>query len=222
MLLQLDYGTVTYSGTQVWAPVLNIAPMGETGIASYHTLTLLKADEDGQYTSYVTGVTVAPQLGASGTALWGPGGQPATPDADRLIPATLTGLAISPVPRHPDQVSDVALLSLIYGQGNTTGYGYQSPVPASQYTVTTTTSSDGGTFTITIAGAHTAALPGQDRTLTALTDPWVSARRTATLDQLSQLGFTTLPGNAVHLTQMAQTALTDWPTAALIGTETWA
>jgi hypothetical protein len=222
MLLQLDYGTVTYSSSQVWAPVLNIAPMGETGVASYHTITLLKRNTGGQYTSYVTGITVAPQVGASGTALWGPGGQATDPDADRLIPATLTGFAISPVPRHPGKVSDIALLSLTYGQGHTTGFGYQAPVVDQQYTVSSETTSNGGTFTITIAGAHTATLPGQEHTLTALTDPWVTRQRTATLDQLNQLGFGTLPGNAVHLDQMAQTPLTDWPTAARIGTETWA
>ena len=224
MLLQLDYGIVTYSSSQVWAPDLNIAPMGETGIAAYHTITLLKSDEDGHYTGYVTGITATPQLGASGTALWGPGGQATDPNADRLIPATLTGLAISPVPRHPDKVSDVALLSLIYGQGNSTGFSYQNPVVDQEYTVTSEATGDGSTstFTITISGAHTATLTNEQFTLTALTDPWVTTQRTATLDQLSQLGFTTIPGNAAHLTVMAETALTDWPTAARIGTETWA
>lgn len=224
MLLQLDYGTVTYSSSQVWAPDLNIAPMGETAIAAYHTVTLLKSDEDGHFTGYVTSITAAPQLGASGTALWGPGGQATDPNADRLIPATLTGLAISPVPRHPDKVSDVALLSLIYGQGNSTGFSYQDPVVDQEYTVTSETTGDGSasTFTITVSGAHTASLTNEQFTLTALTDPWVTTQRTATLDQLSQLGFATIPGNAAHLTVMAETALTDRPTAARIGTETWA
>lgn len=222
MLLRLDYGTVTYSGTQVWAPDLNIAPMGENDVASYLTVTLLKRDENGQYTGYVTGVTVAPQLGASGTALWGAGDQASDPNADRLIPATLTGLAISPVPRQPGKVSDVALLALIYGQGNTTGFGYQAPVTDQRYTVGSQPSADGATLTITIGGAHTAALTNHQNVLSALTDPWVTSQRTATLDQLNQLGFTTLPGNQARLDVLAQTALTDWPAAARIGTETWA
>jgi len=222
MLLQLDYGAVTYSDTQVWAPVLNIAPMGETNIASYHTVTLLKSDENGQFTGYVTGVTVAPQLGASNTALWGGPGQPNDPNGPRLIPATLTGFAISPVPRHPDQVSDVALQSLIYGQGNTTGFGYQAPAVDQQFTVGSAVSSDGQTFTITIGGGHAATLENQQYVLSALTDSWVASQRSATLDELRQLGFTTLPGDAVQLGVMAQTALTDWPSAARIGSETWA
>jgi hypothetical protein len=222
MLAQLDYGTVTYSAAQVWAPVLNIAPMAQAGVASYQVVTLLKADEDGQYTAYVTGVTAAPQVAPSNTALWGKPGQATDPNADRLIPSTLTGIAISPVPRHPDQVSDVPLLSLIYGQGNTTRYGYQTPAPDTTYTVTSQTSTDGATLTITIAGGHTATLTNQQYQLTALTDPWITSQRTTTLNQLTQLGFTTIPGSQATLTQFTQTPLTDWPTIARIGMETYA
>jgi hypothetical protein len=231
MLLQLDYGTATYSGDDVWAPDLNIAPMDETGVASYHTITVLKADEDGQFTdpTYITGVTVAPQLNPSSTALWGAPGQVSNPNADRLIPATLTGFAISPVPRHPDQVSDVPLLSLIYGPGNSTGFGYQSPAVDQQYTVdsqvTTQDETSGqtiSTFTITVTGAHTVTLDNQQYVLSTLTDSWVASQRTATLDQLTQLGFGTLPSGEVQLDLMAGTALTDWPSAARIGTETFA
>ena len=216
MLLQLDYGTLTFSSSQVWAPDLNVAPMGETGVASYHAITLVKGG------SYITGITVAPQLGASSTALWGTPGPASDPNAGRLIPATLTGLAISPVPRTPDKVSDVPLLSLSYGQGNSTGYGYQAPAPDSQYTVTAEPANPGPVLTITITGAHTASIPNQQYLLTALTDPWVTSQRTATLDQLNQLGFTTIPGSTAHLDQMAQTPLTDWPAVARIGTETYA
>jgi hypothetical protein len=222
LLLQLDYGTVTYSDTQVWAPDLGIPPMGETGIASYHTVTLLKRDKNGRFTGYVTGVTVAPRLAASPTALWGNQGPSDDPNAPRLIPATLTGFAISPVPRHPRQVSDVALRALIYGPGNTTGFGYQAPVTDQQYTVTSAVSPDGQSLTITVGGAHTATLDNQQHVLSALTDPWVSSQRSATLDRLSQLGFATLAGGEVHLETMALTALTDWPFAARIGSETWA
>ena len=222
MLLQLDSGTATYSGAQVWAPDLNIAPMAQAGVASYHTVTLLKRDETGHYTSYITGIAVAPQLGASSTALWGTPGQATDPNADRLIPATLTGLAISPVPRTPAQVRDVPLISLIYGQGSTTTFGYQAPAADPQYTVSSQTSPDGRTLTLTVGGAHAATITNQQYLLTALTDPWVTSQRTATLNQLTQLGFTTTPGNAIRLDQMAQTPLTDWPATARIGTETYA
>ena len=53
--LQLDYGTVTSSPTEVWAPVLNIAPMDQSNVSSYHTVTLLKRNPSGQYTDYVIG-----------------------------------------------------------------------------------------------------------------------------------------------------------------------
>ncbi len=218
MLLLLDTGTVTSSDTDVWAPGLNIAPMNETGVASYHTVTLLKASS-----SYITGITVAPQFGARPTApCGGAPGQATDPNADRLIPATLTGLAISPVPRTPDKVSDVPLISLIYGQGNSTGFGYQAPVVDSTYTVTAEPADPGPVLTITIAGAHTSSIANQQYLLTALTDPWVASQRIATLDQLTQLGFSTIPGTTARLVQMAQTPLTDWPAIARIGTETYA
>jgi hypothetical protein len=222
MLLQLDYGTVTCSDSQVWAPTLNIAPMNETDVASYQTIALRKRDESGALTDYVTGVTVAPQLGASNTALWGVKSPADGPNAQRLISATLTGFAISPVPRHPDQVSDVPLEALIFGEGNSTGFGYQTPAVDQQFAVTSTVSADGETFTIDVAGDHTAALVNHGYVLSALTDPWVTSQRTATLDELRQLGFTTTAGDAVHLDTMAETALTDWPSASRIGLETWA
>jgi hypothetical protein len=220
MRLQLDYGTVTSSADAVWAPVLNIAPMNEQAVKSYHTVTLLKSDHAGQYTQYVTGVTVAPQLTASNTALWGD--QTGDPNDPRLIAATLTGFAISPVPRTPGQVSDVPLLSLIYGGGNTTGFGYQVPAVDQQYTVTGTVSPDKLTFTITVSGAHTADLPSTGYVLKALADPWVTSQRTATLDELVRLGFGTKPGADVSVDKMAAKALTDWPSAARIGSEVWA
>lgn len=231
--LQIDDGAITSSDTQVWAQTLNIAPMNEANVDSYHTVTMAKS-QGGQFTGYVTGVTVAPQLGASNTALWGAIGQAADPNAARLIPATLTGLAISPVPRQPGTVNAVALQALSYADAYATGFGYQAPVPDQRYTVTTPdtptppatpaspTTPDESVFTIAISGAHTATLDNTGHILSALTDLWVASQRTATLDQLNRLGFTTTPGGAVHLDVMAQTALTDWPSAALIATEAWA
>lgn len=227
MLLQLDPGAVTYSDDQVWAPTLNIAPMKETRVASYHTVALRKRDEEGAFTGYITSVTVAPQLGASNTALWGAGNQseagaPTDPNAQRLIDATLTGLAISPVPRHPDQVSDVPLVALIFGEGNSTGFGYRAPAADQQFTVTSATSPDGQAITIDVTGGHTATLENQGFVLSALTDSWVSGQRSATLDALRGLGFSTARGDAAGLGTMAQTALTDWPRVTRIGLETWA
>jgi hypothetical protein len=220
MRLQLDYGTVTSSGTDVWAPVLSIAPMDQQAVRSYHVVTLLKSDLNGQYTQYVTGVTLAPQLTASSTALWGD--QTGDVNDPRLIPATLTGLAITPVPRTPGQVSDVPLLALIYGQGSTTGFGYQTPAVDPQYTVTSAVSADQETLTITVSGAPDSPLTSTGYVLKALADPWVTTQRTATLDQLVQLGFPTRPGADVSVDKIAAAALTDWPSAARIGTEVWA
>lgn len=230
MLLQLDYGAVTYSGTQVWAPELNIGPMQRAKVASYLTVTLRKRQENGQLADYVTDVTVTPQLTASSTALWGPNSPDASssaspdidPNAERLIQATLTGLAISPVPRHPDRISDVLLESLIFGEGHSTGFRYQHPVVDGSYTVTSTISSDGQTFTIDVPGGPPHPLENHGYALSALIDPWVAGQRSAVLQELNRLGFTTAKADAVQLNQMADTALTDWPSATRIGSETLA
>ena len=223
MLLQLEHGTATYSDSQVWAPKLNIAPMDQTDVDSYLTISLRKRDEQtGDLADYITGVTVAPQLNASNTALWGDRDQAAGANAQRLIAATLTGFAITPVPRKPDQVSDVSLEALIFGEGHSTGFGYQAPVVGSEFTVDSATSDDGKTFTIDVHGGHTASLENKDYVLSKLTDSWVTSQRSATLDELRRLGFTTFAADSVDLSRMAQTALTDWPSATRIGSETWA
>ena len=220
MLLALDRGTVTKSMTEVWETKLDIGPMRQRGVASYHTITL--RDEDG---NPIGGVTVAPQVGPSNTALFvappEDTDKPATPDpnAQRLIPSTLTGLAIMPVPRRPDAVSDVKLLALIYGEVKPTGFAYRQPVPDKRYTVSSTTSGKGRDFTITVGGAHAASLENHGYELSALTDRWVGVQRDAVLTELRELGFATAAPDEVKLTEMAKTALTDWPGAALIGAQ---
>ncbi len=165
---------------------------------------------------------MTPQLGASNTALWG-AAQPADPNAERLIQATLTGLAISAVPRHPDQVSDVPLLALIYGEGNDDRI--RLPVagrrPALHGQLRDHRRRPGPSAS-TSAATTPPRLTTTDYVLSALADPWVAGNRTATLDELRRLGFTTSPGAEVRLSTMAKTALTDWPSAARIGSETFA
>ncbi|MGZ4172451.1 MAG: hypothetical protein ACXVRN_13900, partial [Solirubrobacteraceae bacterium] len=219
MDLVLEAGTTTFSETEVWAPTLNIGPMGQENVASYHTIALRKYDDKaGAYADYVASVTVAPQVGPSNTALWGPPQTSPDPNAQRLIQSTLNGFAISPIDRQPDQVSGISLLALIFGEGHETGFGHQQPEVGADYTVESSISSDKSTFTITVSGEHQAALENTGFVLSALADPWVAAQRTAILDELNMLGFTTTKGDAVQLTTMAQTALTDWPGAARIGT----
>ena len=121
MLLLLDYETKTFSDTQVWAPELNIAPMDKPTSTPTTRSRCASATKSGalhQLHHRRHGHPAAGRL--QHRAVGGPGAE-ADPNADRLIQATLTGLAISPVPRNPDQVSDVPLLSLIFGEGTRPG-----------------------------------------------------------------------------------------------------
>lgn len=221
MYLRLDHDTKTFSKTEVWAPKLGIAPMDQPDVDSYHTIVLRRRNSHtGTFTEYVTNVTVTPQLGASNAALWGQPGETDEVNAQRLVESTLLGIAISPAPRSPSAVNDVRLESLIFGEGNDTGFAHQSPTPDPRYRVKRTISPDQRTMTVEVSGQHVASLPNQGYVLSVLVDPWVSARRTETLNELNRLGFATTHADKVSLTTMARTALTDWPDAALIGSQT--
>ena len=139
------------------------------------------------------------------------------PNAARLIEATLSGFAISPITRKPDQVSDVSLLSLIFGEGHDTGFRYQRPTVDSRYTVSSSVS-DEGRRSRSMSRAITR--PPSPTTITcspSVDEQWVRTQRASTLDELRNLGFHTLPSDEVHLTEMAKTPLTDWPSAGRIG-----
>jgi hypothetical protein len=220
MKLALDWDTVTYSqihrdSDKVWEPTLNVAPMDKPKVAAYHTVSLKRKHSS----DYIKALTVAPQLSPSTTALWGaPGdGVSSDPNADRLLPSTLTGLALSPVPRFPDVVNPVPLFSLIFARGNHTGFDYQPPIPPSPYVVTSTTSPDKKEFDIHVSGAYTKKLENKGYELSALVDAWVVDQRKTVLDELTRLGFETVPSKDVDLSGMAKTVLTNWPHAALIG-----
>jgi hypothetical protein len=221
MYLRLDHDTKTFSKTEVWAPDLGVAPMDKPDVDSYHTIVLRRRNpRTGEFTEYVTNVTVTPQLAASNAALWGQPGATDEINSQRLVESTLLGMAISPAPRSPSAVNDVRLDSLIYGEGNETGSAYQSPTPDPRYGVKLTVSPDKRTMTVAVSGQHIASLPNEGYVLSALVDPWVSAQRTETLNELNRLGFATTHADKVSLTTMARTRLTDWPDAALIGSQT--
>jgi hypothetical protein len=216
--LALDAATLTFSETEVWQPNLDIAPMGQSGVNSYLTVTVAKRDEDGEgFSTYVTDLTVLPQLSSANAALWGDGSAASDVNGDRLVPSALVGLDLAPLPRHPDAINDVALLELIFAEGIDTGFGYQPAPPPSVYTVSGTPSADRSSLDITVGGGHTADLPNSGYVLSALVDPWVSQQRVAVLDQLRLLGCGTPASSSVHVAGLAQTQLSDWPGVALIG-----
>jgi hypothetical protein len=218
MQLVLDAETKTFSKTEVWAPTLNVAPMNAKDVVSHHVVALRRYDTgSGGYTEYVTGVAVAPQLRPSNTALWGTPEEKPDPNGPRLIDATLTGFAIMPVERKPAQVSNVALLALIFGEGHTTGFAYQRPAVDTRYQVRSSLSRDGRKLTIDVTGEHSATLPNEAYVLSSIDERWVADQRAATLEELRRLGFATYGKDEVDLRELAKVALTDWPSVGRIG-----
>ena len=216
--LALDPTTETFSPDEVWQPKLSVAPMAQHGVLSYLTITLCRRDVDGDgWSTYVTDLTVLPQLSGANAALWGDGTASTTVNGERLVPYALVGLDLTPVPDNPSSINAVALLELIFAEGISTGFVFQPAALPSTYTVHGTVSDDATSLDITVGGAHVADLRNTGHVLSALTDSWVDQQRVAVLDELQALGFATPPSSAVHLSELATTQLSAWPGVALIG-----
>jgi len=218
----LPAGTKTFSDTQVWNPTVNVKPMKLSKVQSVHTITLLKresTDNKGQFSDYRNNVTVEPVLGSSNTALWGDPTRSST-DANTpaLLPCTLLGFNISPVPRDPDTVNNVPLIDLLFTGGEQTNFSYTSAQPDTAYTLQVAQNPQLQTFDITVGGASSQSLNNSAYVLSSLTNAWVNGQRSAILDELSNNGWNTYTSSAVTLTNMGSTeALTDWPMIAILG-----
>jgi hypothetical protein len=214
--LYLPDDASTFSSTQVWNPTLNIVAMEQNGVQSFHTVQLRMQDSADHYSVPVTWVSIQPMLLNSSAALWATA--PSSPGDARLLLSTLTGIQITPIPRHADQVSDVPLLQLLFAQGYSTTFVYQEKSVDTRYTVRSTV--DGSeNLVISVTGTpQPVTLTNQGYVLSALADPWVSSQRDAILSDLSNNGFSTFTPGQVNVAVLAsKTALVDWPIVKLLG-----
>lgn len=218
------------NGNQVWNPDLHIGPMNQENIKSYFTVTLNKNEENGGKTP-LKDFTLEPVLTDVPQSLWGkPMDTSKGPATDlnkaQLIPFALTGLLISPIPRHPDQVSNILLASLIFQIFNQTTFVHSAKAVDTDFTVSGASSKDGEMLKITITAnppqnpPPNSPLTNTAYCLSALQDAWIQGRRNELLDALDapDSGFQTWSKNEVDLSGMAQKALTDWPAVELLGT----
>lgn len=223
--LKLPAGTKTFSETEVWNPVVNIAPMNQTSVSSFHKIHVGKRREGdpwGVFSIYFTDLSVTPVMLDSSTALWGEDVQPKDkkPNDPLLVPLTLTGFLITPIPRTPSSINDVPLIELLFADKYSTGFTYQKAVVDTDYTVTSTIihEKDKHELKITISGKHTAELKNENYRLSSLIDPWITQQRASILDDLAENGFSTYKSNQIDLKTFAtETALTDWPAVKMIG-----
>lgn len=203
----------------IWNPTVNIKPMKLNGVTSTLYVSVLKADNDGNYNSYVTSLTVRPDVLDSAGALWSENkGDKVKLDDAAFLKSSLTGLIFSPMPRIPNIVNGVKLILLLYQQGNDYYFNYQQAVVDKNYQVHSEekTVDNVDTLTITVTGNHTASMDNKGYVLSSLTDTWVSSQRSAILADLNKQGFSTY--TEVNLTTFAkETILTDWPEVMLLG-----
>lgn len=223
LYLELTPKTKTFSDTQVWNPTVNIAPMGVNKVQSYHTVQVCKrtdSDQKNTFSKFITDLAVAPVLLPSTTALWAEDKKDKTPNDPLLLPASLTGFLLTPIPRTPASVNDVPLIALLFARGFSTGFRFQKAVVDSDYIVTSSIIDEPNKheLNINIGGKRTATLTNKDYILSSLIDTWVTDQRKSILDDLAANGFSTYKSNQIDLDTMAkQTALTDWPAIKMLG-----
>lgn len=205
----------------IWNPLVNIKPMKLNGVTSTLQLTLLKADNDGNFTSYITALTLTPNVLASAGALWGEHTSDKVQLNDpQFQKSCLTGFNITPLPRVPNVVNGVKLILLLYQQANRYYFNYQALAVNPNYKVSSeeTDTDNVSHLDITVKDSNgnvLATLPNQGYVLNALVDTWVSNQRSTILANLNSLGFST--STEVALNNFAtQTILTDWPAAMLL------
>ena len=215
--LSLRDSGVHFSATAVWNPAISVKPMSLGKVQSIYTLSLLKADKDGHFTGFVSALTIAPILGNSTTALWGPPDQKLTANTPALLPSTLLGFSIAALPRKPDTVSNVPLIRLIFTVGNSTTFTYTAQRSDTRYLVRACTPTP-SKLTIDIAGAHSLSFSNEHYVLGTLVEPWVSDQRGAVLNALTACGCATYAPEELDLAAMASTeSLTDWPMVGVLG-----
>jgi hypothetical protein len=215
--LRLPSSTKTYSEAEVWTPVLDIGPMGKESVQSYHTIKVCKLQPDGTFSDFIKALSVTPVLLASNTALWVKNNPNKTPNDPSLIPSTLTGFLITPIPRVPVQVNDVPLIELLFAEGSSTNFNYQGAAVVSDYTVTWSIAPSHDLM-IVVQGRHTATIKNQGYILSALADNWISTQRASILDDLVANDFSTYTSAQIDLDILAtKKSLTDWPLVEMLG-----
>lgn len=218
----LPAGMETYSGTQVWNTGIHVKPMKLSGVQSVHTITLCKRENSGDsgFADYRNNIMLTPVLGSSNTALWG---DPALPANDvntpALLPDTLLGFHLQPVPRDPDTVNKVPLIDLLYTVGEQTNFSYTSAQPDTAYRLQVTENDQTQTMNITVSGAANEQLNNSGYVLSALTNSWVTSQRNTILNDLNNNDWDTYTAAEVVLTSMGSTEiLTNWPMVAILST----
>lgn len=212
-----------FPGGTAWCPTVNLKPMKLSDVKSKHTITLIKADNDGSFTSssaqYINDISITPLFNNSSAALWG---KVETSDKkrpnDQQLENTLEGFTITPMPRNPSKVSQLPLIDLIFAEGNDEYFNYTQKKPDTTYKVKVTTDTD-TELEIDITGGNPPSSPltNDNLVLNSLTRKWVEEKRNPILDELNA-HFNTLKSSDVTLTDMATTEqLNDWPQVEILG-----
>lgn len=207
-----------FSDAILWNPQVHIKPMGKNDLTSTLSFILSVMDSSGNYTERTVALSLRPVVEDAAGGLWDKYTGASQVDAPQFLQAALTGFEISPVPRVPSLVNEVAMATLLFKQGNKYHFGYQKNAVDGTYTVTHSLSQNADILTITVQkdGEKPHEMRNKNYVLNAINDSVTNDRRIALLTNLTEIGFEVYP-EADLLCFGTSTALTDWPEIRKLG-----
>ncbi|QXH58925.1 DUF6603 domain-containing protein [Pseudomonas maumuensis] len=226
-------GAFTYLGTgtpastpvarssSAWTTDFGVLPMalepGQFNVDHQLQLTRLPAGKDyakpENYSVPVDEVAIDLLLQNAQAALWA--GRDPGLNGERMIGATLCGLQLSPMIRHPAVTADADLWALLFNTTQQVAWCLDSPRVPDSDTFAATLSDDG---TVLSYVRDTTQVRNSDYQLSDLVAPAVVTQRKAMLASLNTLGFD-FDAEALDVARLARYPLWDWPTIGLLGEE---
>jgi hypothetical protein len=202
-----------------WADEFGVLPMGLTAeqFSTHHVVRLARATKGADYTvaaNYVEAVddvAVGPLVKPAAAALWAP--EDPGLNGERLIPGTLVGLRVSPIPQHPDVTEKADLWAMLFEQNQEVDW--RGSAPAADRQDPYGAKPDGAELRFELGGE---SVTNNDYKLTALTYEAPTAARHDLVTSLNSLGFKFAPDD-VDVADLAEYPFWDWPMIRTLGAE---
>ncbi|MFD2568562.1 DUF6603 domain-containing protein [Pseudotenacibaculum haliotis] len=207
----------SFKGQKPWHTDIYNNPVKTQKLDSTLAISLVDIDNNTQ----VTRVSITPVYTNSSYALYGDPKKKDDPK-NQMVANTLEGFIITPYKNDPFNVREVPLLDLIFQEGNIFPVSYTAAAADSTYKVTIT-ETDIATdislaITVTKSDVSVKGSPFQNSNfkLSCLTSKWVKDQQSSVLTELQSKFPSEFPAD-LSLTQMAGTAMYDWPQVQILG-----